>query len=132
MKMLTIKNVLQLAAGVISAFALSSQAFAGDIALSGTYGNYMQSDCNWSFASSNTYGPTSGVPNGATTNGVQVTIHYLLCSGNPAPQAVKTEVVNFTFTVPYWNIRNETSRSCNISAAQASAVGNCVDHRIYN
>ncbi|MEN0037425.1 MAG: hypothetical protein AAGC78_10160 [Cellvibrio sp.] len=131
MKMLTIKNVVKLATGVISALVFSAQAFAGDIALSGSYGNYMQSDCAWNLSSSNTYGPNN-VPSGATTNGVQVTIHYLMCAGNPAPQAVKTEVVNFTFTVPYWNIRTETSRSCSLSSAQATAVGNCVDHRVYN
>lgn len=132
MKMFTVKNVLKLTTGVIAACVLSSQAFAADIALKGTYGNYLQPGCSWNFTSSNTYGPTSGVPNGARTNGVQVTIHQLLCNGNPAPQVVKVDVVHFTFTMPYWNIRSETSRTCHLSAAQALFEGDCVNHRIYN
>jgi hypothetical protein len=132
MKMLKIKNVLKLSAGVLFASAFACQAYAGDIALAGTYGNYLQAGCSWTLASSNNYGPTQGVPNGATTNGVQVDIHYLLCGGNTAPQAVKVVQTNYTFIYPNPKNRTQTSQSCGINSAQATAVGNCTNHRVYN
>ncbi len=132
MKMLTIKNAVKLVAGIISACAISSQAFAADIALTGSYGNYLQPGCGWVFGSSNNYGPTSGVPVGATTNGVNVTIHYLNCSGATGPQAVKVVVTNYTYTVPYWDSRIQTGQTCSINSGQATAVGTCDSYRVYN
>jgi hypothetical protein len=132
MKVQTIKNMFKFAIGAGFATAVASQAYAGDIALAGSYGTYMQPGCGWVFASSNNYGPTSGVPIGATTNGVNVTIHYLTCSGNPAPQAVKVVATNFTFVYPNWDIRYQTSQTCNISAGVASVTGTCESHRVYN
>ncbi len=132
MKMLTIKRVLKFATGVIAAAAFSSPAFAGDIALAGSYGSYMQPGCGWVFGSSNNYGPTSGVPVGATTNGVNVTTHYLNCSGATGPQAVKVVVTYYTYTVPYWDSRIQTGQTCSINSAQATAVGDCDSYRVYN
>lgn len=133
MKMLTIKNVLKLFAGVVCASAFSCQAFAGDIELTGTYGSYLQAGCSWSLASSNNYGPTQGVPNGATTNGVQVDISYLLCGGNSAPLAVKYVQTSYVFIYPNPNNRTQiTGQSCGISPGQASVVGSCASHRVYN
>jgi hypothetical protein len=131
MKVLTIKNLLKLAASVVAATVFSAQAFAGDIALTGTYGNYMQPGCGWVFGSSNNYGPNN-VPSGATTNGVNVTTHYLNCAGATGPQAVKVVVTHYTFTVPYWDSRIQTGQTCSINSAQATAVGNCDSYRVYN
>lgn len=132
MKVQATKNILKFSLATLFATAFASQAHAGDIALAGSYGNYMQPGCGWVFASSNNYGPTSGVPIGATTNGVNVTIHYLICSGNSAPQAVKVVATNFTFVYPDWNVRYQTSQTCSINAGVASVVGTCQSHRVYN
>lgn len=130
MKVLTIKNVLKLTAGLVAASAFTSQAFAEDIALAGSYGNYMKPGCGWVLGSSNNYGPNN-VPNGATTNGVTVDIYYLNCSGSSGPQAVRAVQTNYTYTVPYWQYRTQTSQTCSISSAQATAVGTCASYRVY-
>lgn len=126
-----IKNVLKVSAGILCASVFASQAFAEDIALAGSYGNYMKAGCGWSLNSSNYYGPTSGVPNGATTNGVKVDLYYLLCSGNGAPQAVKVIQSNITYVYP--NIAGGwvTSQSCSMNSGQATAQGDCVNYRVY-
>jgi hypothetical protein len=130
MKMLTTKNIVKLTAGIISLVAFSSHAMAEDIALAGSYGSYMKPGCGWVLGSSNNYGPNN-VPNGATTNGVTVDIYYLNCSGSSGPQAVKVVQTNYTYTVPYWQYRTQTSQSCSLSSAQATAEGNCTSHRVY-
>lgn len=130
MNMLTIKNAFKLAAGVVSALTFSSQALAVDIELTGSYGNYLQAGCGWSLTSSNNYGPNN-VPSGATTNAVTVDVYYLNCSGSSGPQAVKVIETRYTYTVPYWSSRIQTGQSCSLSAAQASVVGTCESHRVY-
>lgn len=130
MKML-MKNVLKFSAGILCASVLASQAFAEDIALAGSYGNYLKAGCGWSLSSSNYYGPTSGVPYGATTNGVKVDIYYLQCSGNSAPQAVKVNQSNITFIYPNIYGGWVTSQSCSMNPGQASVQGDCTNYRVY-
>ncbi len=132
MRTLKIKNVLKYSVGAVLASAFACQAFAADIELTGTYGNYLQAGCGWTLSSSNNYGPTSGVPYGATTNGTQVDVHYLLCSGSSGPQAVKVVQTNYVFIYPNHNNRIQSTQSCSISSGQANAVGTCPSHRVYN
>lgn len=131
MKMLKSKNVLKLSMSVIFASAFACQAFAGDIALTGSYGNYLQPGCGWVVGSSNSYGPTN-VPSGSTTNFVTVDTTYLICGTNTAPQAVKAVVTNYEYTVPNFNTKRQTGQTCSINPAQASAVGTCASYRVYN
>jgi hypothetical protein len=131
MKMLTIKNMLKLSLVAVFTTAFASQVFAEDIELTGTYGNYLKAGCSWSLASSNNYGPPS-VPSGATTNGVQVDISYLLCDGNSAPKAVKVVQINYTYVSPNPTNRTVTSQSCGINQGVASVVGTCASHRVYH
>lgn len=131
MKMLKIINVLKFSLLAVSMTALTSQAFAEDIELTGTYGNYLKPGCSWFLASSNNYGP-SFVPPGATANGVQVDVNYLVCNGNSAPNAVKVIQTNYTYVSPNSNNRTITSQSCTFSKGVAQVSGDCLNHRVYN